>query len=152
MSSSGSNPSSGSLKTWGPPRMVEVKRKAYTSLGLSIVGGKVDGRSPIGIFIKEVLPNSPAYRTGQLFTGDKIVKIGNQSTVSCDLNIAINAIENAGNTIQFVVQSLQTAKVGQIIGQINYLGDKSLFTSAELFYIALFDKNCSGQTQILVSF
>ena len=120
MSFSGSNPSSGSLKTWGPPRMVEVKRKAYTSLGLSIVGGKVDGRSPIGIFIKEVLPNSPAYRTGQLFTGDKIVKIGNQSTVSCDLNIAINAIENAGNTIQFVVQSLQTAKVGQI----NYLGGK----------------------------
>ena len=118
MSSSGSNPSSGSLKTWGPPRMVEVKRKAYTSLGLSIVGGKVDGRSPIGIFIKEVLPNSPAYRTGQLFTGDKIVKIGNQSTVSCDLNIAINAIKNAGNTIQFVVQSLQTANVS------NYLGEK----------------------------
>ena len=111
MSSSGFNPSSGSLKTWGPPRMVEVKRNSYTSLGLSIVGGKVDGRSPIGIFIKEVLPNSPAYRTGQLFTGDKIVKIGNQSTVSCDLNIAINAIENAGNTIQFVVQSLQTANV-----------------------------------------
>ena len=117
MSSSGSNPSSGSLKTWGPPRMVEVKRKAYTSLGLSIVGGKVDGRSPIGIFIKEVLPNSPAYRTGQLFTGDKIVKIGNQSTVSCDLNIAINAIENAGNTIQFVVQSLKTANVSNFLGE-----------------------------------
>ena len=57
------------------------------------------------------MPDSPAYRTGQLFTGDRIVQIGNQSTESCDLKVAVNAIKNAGNTIQFVVQSLQTTKV-----------------------------------------
>ena len=88
-----------------------MKREAGTSLGLSIVGGKVDGGSTSGIFIKNVIPDSPAYRTGQLCTGDRIVQIGNQRIESSDQEVAVNAIKNAGNTIQFVVQSLQTAKV-----------------------------------------
>ena len=37
-----------------------------------------------------------------------------------DITLPIPRKANAGNTIQFVVQSLQTAKVGQI----NYLGEK----------------------------
>ena len=57
------------------------------------------------------MPDSPAYRTGQLFIGDRIVQIENQSTESCDLKVAVDAIKNAGNIIQFVVQSLQTTKV-----------------------------------------
>ena len=110
--SSGSNHHRGSsFKTWGPPRTVEVKREAGTGLGLSIVGGKVDGGSTSGIFIKNVIPDSPAGHTGQLCTGDRIVQIGNQRIESSDQEVAVNAIKNAGNTIQFVVQSLQTAKV-----------------------------------------
>ena len=99
------------MKTWGPSRTIEVKREAGAGLGLSIVGGKVDGGSTSGIFIKNVIPNSPAGRTGQLFTGDRIIQIGNQAIHSSDQEVAVNAIKNAGNSIQFIVQSLQTAKV-----------------------------------------
>ena len=56
---------------WGPERSVQILRDPTKSLGISIVGGKVDvaagSGTPIsGIFIKNVLPDSPAGRTGQL--------------------------------------------------------------------------------------
>ena len=56
---------------WGPERSVRVTKDPAKSLGISIVGGKVDistgSGSPIsGIFIKNVLSDSPAGRTGQL--------------------------------------------------------------------------------------
>ena len=56
---------------WGPERSVPITRDPTKSLGISIVGGKVDvaagSGAPIsGIFIKNVLNDSPAGRTGQL--------------------------------------------------------------------------------------
>lgn len=59
------------LRNWGPERSVQILRDPTKSLGISIVGGKVDvaagSGAPIsGIFIKNVLPDSPAGRTGQL--------------------------------------------------------------------------------------
>ncbi|XP_014208274.1 uncharacterized protein LOC106639270 [Copidosoma floridanum] len=60
-------------KHWGPERLVEVYREPMTSLGLSIVGGKVDlqessssTQNVSGIFIKNVIPHSPAGKSGGL--------------------------------------------------------------------------------------
>lgn len=68
-----------SAKFWGPERLVEVCREPNQALGLAIVGGKVDlaGRSEIvtGIFVKSVIPESPAGRTRKLATGDRIVEV-----------------------------------------------------------------------------
>ena len=92
-----------SNKFWGPRRVVEVHREPSQALGIAIVGGKVDlsiclsiylsiylsikvdltgGRvtrdtsdTVTGIFIKSVLADSPAGRTGQLATGDRIVEV-----------------------------------------------------------------------------
>ncbi len=55
--------------------------KPDESLGLSIVGGRTvikrlkNGEELKGIFIKQVLPDSPAGRTGALKTGDKILQV-----------------------------------------------------------------------------
>ena len=66
-----SSPSVGvSAKFWGPKRLVEVWREPGQPLGIAIVGGKVDmagqsgqpGDSLMGIFIKNVLANTPAGR------------------------------------------------------------------------------------------
>lgn len=47
-----------------------MRRDEKNSLGISIVGGKVDlswsGSSVTGIFIKNVLPDSPAGKSGLL--------------------------------------------------------------------------------------
>ena len=77
-----------SNKFWGPKRLVEVYREPNQALGIAIVGGKVDmtaGRdggvvggvadTVTGIFIKNVLADSPAGRTCQLATGDRIVEV-----------------------------------------------------------------------------
>ena len=76
-------------KFWGPKRLVEVWREPNQALGIAIVGGKVDmtggrnaGRTEdkpcdtvTGIFIKNVIKDSPAGRTRQLATGDRIVEV-----------------------------------------------------------------------------
>lgn len=68
-------------KAWGPERTIELHREPNKSLGISIVGGKVDlfhvspGNSITGIFIKNVLLDSPAGRNGTLKTGDRILEV-----------------------------------------------------------------------------
>jgi InaD-like protein len=90
---------------------VNIFKDAGTGLGISIVGGKVDGGERSGIFIKNVIPTSPAGLTGQLFTGDRVVEVGNVPLLSSDQGVAVDSIKNSGNPIKFVVQSLQPAKV-----------------------------------------
>lgn len=64
------------------PRRVEVWPEEGQSLGLSIVGGRHvikrlrNGEELKGIFIKQVLANSPAAKTQCLKTGDKILEVG----------------------------------------------------------------------------
>lgn len=62
---------------------VEVWLDPGESLGISIVGGRSvikrlkNGEELKGIFIKQVLPDSPAGRTLALKTGDKILQVSN---------------------------------------------------------------------------
>ncbi len=72
------------------------------------LGGKVDGGNS-GVFIKNVLPDSPAGQTGQLSTGDRVLEVGGVPLNSSDQSVAVQAIKNAGNPIRFVVQSLVSA-------------------------------------------
>lgn len=49
----------------------------FTGVGISIVSGRVEGPKGLsGIFIKNVVSESPAGLTGQLFTGDQIIEVG----------------------------------------------------------------------------
>ena len=108
--------------------MVDVHRVPGSGLGVSIVGGKVEspsnnnghsspgspvggGADTSGIFIKSVLPDSPAGRTGNLFTGDRILEISGVKLVSSDHTAAVSAIKNAGDPVRFVVQSLRAPGV-----------------------------------------
>lgn len=65
---------------------VEVWLDPGESLGISIVGGRSvikrlkNGEELKGIFIKQVLPDSPAGRTNALKTGDKILQVSNKHT------------------------------------------------------------------------
>lgn len=72
------------LKLLKLPRVffsVEIFRDPHVSLGISIVGGQTvikrlkNGEELKGIFIKQVLEDSPAGRTRALKTGDKILEV-----------------------------------------------------------------------------
>ncbi|XP_067003384.2 multiple PDZ domain protein isoform X1 [Anabrus simplex] len=101
-------------KHWGPERLVEILREPNCSLGISIVGGKVDlynagpdsGSAISGIFIKNVLPQSPAGRTGELKTGDRILEVDGIDLRQASHERAVDVIRGAGNPVCFLVQSL----------------------------------------------
>ncbi|XP_050519840.1 multiple PDZ domain protein-like [Daktulosphaira vitifoliae] len=100
-------------KHWGPQREVVVHRDSNNSLGISIVGGKVDffnsadtnnkSTAVSGIFVKNVLPHSVA---SQLKTGDRILEVNGISLRYSNHEQAVEVIRSAKNPVVFLVQSL----------------------------------------------
>ncbi|NXP88102.1 INADL protein, partial [Passerina amoena] len=113
---------------WGPPRIVEIFRDPEVSLGISIVGGQTvikrlkNGEELKGIFIKQVLEDSPAGRTRALKTGDKILEVSGVDLQNATHKEAVDAIKNAGNPVVFVVQSL--ANVPKVVSPAQPKGSK----------------------------
>ncbi|CAG9812998.1 unnamed protein product [Phaedon cochleariae] len=101
-------------KHWGPTHSVKVFREPNKSLGINIVGGKVDLQSPesysdstlLGIFVKNVVPNSPAGKTEEFKTGDRILEVSGIDLREASHEKAVQAIRNATNPVTFVIQSL----------------------------------------------
>ncbi|KAJ7427673.1 PATJ, crumbs cell polarity complex component [Willisornis vidua] len=110
------NLGSGRITTSAQPRTascsVEIFRDPHVSLGISIVGGQTvikrlkNGEELKGIFIKQVLEDSPAGRTRALKTGDKILEVSGIDLQNATHEEAVEAIKNAGNPVVFVVQGL----------------------------------------------
>ncbi|XP_028855679.1 inaD-like protein isoform X3 [Denticeps clupeoides] len=108
---------------WGPPRRVEVWLESLETLGISIVGGRTvikrlkNGEELKGIFIKQVLPDSPAGRTGELKTGDKILQVSGVDLQNASHEEAVQAIKAAPSPVVFIVQSLSsTPRPMSVIG------------------------------------
>ncbi|CAH2058328.1 unnamed protein product, partial [Iphiclides podalirius] len=107
----------GGAQRWGPPRSVTLKRSPGSPLGVSIVGGKVDiishqntangdDKAIFGIFIKNVVPDSPAGLCGELQTGDRILEVDGVCVRTAQHERAVQLIKAAGNTVTLTVQSL----------------------------------------------
>ncbi|GAB6026518.1 hypothetical protein CHUAL_012941 [Chamberlinius hualienensis] len=99
-------------KAWGPERVVELWREPNRSLGISIVGGKVDlfhmssTNTITGIFIKNVLPDSPAGKNGTMKTGDRILEVDGVDLRDATHEKAVEVIKKSKNPVRFVLQSL----------------------------------------------
>ena len=103
------------LTLWGPPRTVVLHRDEHVkSLGISIVGGKLDFSGPgntietciSGIFIKHVVPDSLAGRHSTLKTGDRILEVNEHNLRDATHDYAVEIIRSAQSPIYFLVQSL----------------------------------------------
>ncbi|EPB69704.1 PDZ/DHR/GLGF domain protein [Ancylostoma ceylanicum] len=105
-------------KFWGEARTVVLQREPNKSFGISIVGGRVEvsqkgglpgtGNTVSGIFIKSVLPNSPAGRSGMMNMGDRVISVNDIDLREATHEQAVNAIKNATNPVRFVLQSLHS--------------------------------------------
>lgn len=106
---------------WGPEREVELVRELpqQRNLGISIVGGHVDlfrhsqeggpvdSRSGVsGIFVKNVLPDSPAGRLGAFGRGDRILEVDGIDLREATHDRAVEVIRNTGTHVKFRLQSL----------------------------------------------
>ena len=100
---------------WGLPRSVILYRdENVKSLGISIVGGKLDFSGPgntiesciSGIFIKHVIPDSLAGRHSTLKTGDRILEVNGYNLRDATHDHAVEIIRSAQSPVYFIVQSL----------------------------------------------
>uniref|UniRef100_A0A7E4WAR3 PDZ domain-containing protein n=1 Tax=Panagrellus redivivus TaxID=6233 RepID=A0A7E4WAR3_PANRE len=108
---------------WGEARTVLLDRKPPETFGISIVGGRVEvsqkgglpgtGNTVTGIFIKSVLPESPAGRSGKMFMGDRVISVNDVDLRDATHEHAVQVIKAAKNPVKFVVQSLQSFSVHQ---------------------------------------
>ncbi|KAF1765503.1 hypothetical protein GCK72_005455 [Caenorhabditis remanei] len=111
-------------KYWGEARTVVLNREPNKSFGISIVGGRVEvsqkgglpgtGNTVCGIFIKSVLANSPAGRSGQMNMGDRVISVNDVDLRDATHEQAVSAIKNASNPVRFVLQSLHTNQQNMI--------------------------------------
>ncbi|XP_037837268.1 inaD-like protein isoform X2 [Kryptolebias marmoratus] len=121
---------------WGPPRRVEVWPEEGQSLGLSIVGGQhiikrlKNGEELKGIFIKQVLPNSPAAKTRCLKTGDKILEVSGVDLRTANHEEAVSAIKSAPSPVVFIVQSLSATPRPVSVTASSYSRQKARRTEA----------------------
>lgn len=119
---------------WGPPRRVEVWPEDGQSLGLSIVGGRhvikrlKNGEELKGIFIKQVLPGSPAARARCLKTGDKILEVSGVDLRAASHEEAVSVIKSAPSPVVFIVQSLAPTQRPPSLTASSYSKQKTKWT------------------------
>ncbi|VDM92518.1 unnamed protein product, partial [Litomosoides sigmodontis] len=103
------------LKFWGQTKTVVLNRESNQSFGISIVGGRVEvshksgqpgtRKAVSGIFIKSVLPHSPAGLSNMMNMGDRV---NNHDLREATHEQAVQIIKSAKNPVKFVVQSLHS--------------------------------------------
>ncbi|XP_062707771.1 inactivation-no-after-potential D protein isoform X4 [Aedes albopictus] len=94
---------------WGEERNVVITRDENHSYGISIVGGTVnvsDDAVVSGIFIKNIIRNSPADKCGLLKVGDRILSVDGTNIRHSSHDHALKSIKNADSKIVLRVQSL----------------------------------------------
>ena len=64
-----------------------------------------------GLFVTTVDSDSPIGQSKEIIQGDRILEVAGVSITSSELKVFNEAYENSTSPVEFVVQSLQPAKV-----------------------------------------
>ncbi|XP_059618420.1 inactivation-no-after-potential D protein isoform X2 [Phlebotomus argentipes] len=86
---------------------VHLERAKDTSFGICIVGGQVNlsGHSKIvGVFIKNIIPDSPADKCSLLKIGDRILAVDEVNLRDASHQFAVSVIKNAGLSINLLIE------------------------------------------------
>lgn len=77
-------------------RTVKITKKIEDGLGISIKGGK-ENKMPI--LISKIFDGQAAHQTGQLFVGDAILSVNDNSLREATHEEAVSALKNAGTDV-----------------------------------------------------
>ncbi|XP_048408684.1 ras-associating and dilute domain-containing protein isoform X2 [Stegostoma tigrinum] len=72
-------------------------------LGMGLIDGLHTTLNAPGIYIRTLLPDSPAARDGRLRIGDRILAVNGTSLIGADYDSAVNLIRSAGERPRFLV-------------------------------------------------
>ncbi|XP_056121024.1 multiple PDZ domain protein [Rhinichthys klamathensis goyatoka] len=104
--------------SWSQPRRVTLFRAGGTCLGFSVVGGRgmgsrlSNGEMRRGIFIKHIAEDSPAAHNSTLKKGDRILQVQGVDVSDFTHEEAVEAIRQAGDRVELLVQSPQVTAPG----------------------------------------
>ncbi|XP_050390913.1 tyrosine-protein phosphatase non-receptor type 13 isoform X2 [Patella vulgata] len=87
------------------PRVTEVtlRKEEHHGIGMTIVGGKSTEKLGLGIFVKTVVPRGPAYRSGYIFPGDRIVAINDNRLEGVEHRGAVQMIRDSGVNVKLLI-------------------------------------------------
>ncbi|XP_017274994.1 RA_Radil_like and Myo5p-like_CBD_Rasip1 domain-containing protein isoform X2 [Kryptolebias marmoratus] len=86
---------------------VEVHRGPH-GLGLALVDGTKTPLRMSGIYVKSVVPDSPAARCQKLRTGDRILAVNGVSLVGMEYNTGRELIRSSGDSLRLLVAKMDT--------------------------------------------
>uniref|UniRef100_A0A3Q2PME1 Ras association and DIL domains 2a n=1 Tax=Fundulus heteroclitus TaxID=8078 RepID=A0A3Q2PME1_FUNHE len=86
---------------------VEICRGPH-GLGLALVDGTKTPLRMSGIYVKSVVPDSPAARCQKLRTGDRILAVNGASLVGMEYNVGRELIRSSGDTLRLLVAKMDT--------------------------------------------
>ncbi|XP_030263483.1 ras-associating and dilute domain-containing protein-like isoform X1 [Sparus aurata] len=86
---------------------VELHRGPH-GLGLALVDGTKTQLRMSGIYVKSVVPDSPAARCQKLRTGDRVLAVNGVSLVGMDYNIGRELIRSSGDSLKLLVAKIDT--------------------------------------------
>uniref|UniRef100_A0A8C6PGT9 Ras association and DIL domains 2a n=1 Tax=Nothobranchius furzeri TaxID=105023 RepID=A0A8C6PGT9_NOTFU len=84
---------------------VEIHRGPH-GLGLALVDGMRTPLQMYGIYVKSVVPDSPAARCQKLRTGDRILAVNGVSLVGMEYNVGRELIRSSGDSLRLLVAKM----------------------------------------------
>uniref|UniRef100_A0A6Q2ZGZ8 Uncharacterized protein n=1 Tax=Esox lucius TaxID=8010 RepID=A0A6Q2ZGZ8_ESOLU len=91
---------------------VELHRGPH-GLGLALVDGMKTPLKMTGIYIKSVVPDSPAAQCLKLRPGDRILAVNGVSVVGMEYHIGRELIRSSGNALRFLVAKIDDKPTGR---------------------------------------
>ncbi|XP_062874459.1 ras-associating and dilute domain-containing protein-like isoform X2 [Trichomycterus rosablanca] len=91
---------------------VEVSRGPH-GLGLALVDGLKTPLRMSGIYVKSLVPGSPAAQCQRLRVGDRVLAVNGHSLVGMDYQTGRNIIQTSGDTLQFLVAKTESRSSGR---------------------------------------
>ncbi|XP_074511909.1 ras-associating and dilute domain-containing protein-like [Sebastes fasciatus] len=86
---------------------VEIHRGPH-GLGLALVDGTKTQLSMTGIYVKSVVPDSPAAQCQKLRMGDRILAVNGISVVGMEYNIGRELIRSSGDSLRLLVAKIES--------------------------------------------
>ncbi|XP_045077043.1 ras-associating and dilute domain-containing protein-like [Coregonus clupeaformis] len=91
---------------------VELHRGPH-GLGLALVDGMKTPLKMTGIYIKSVVPESPAAQCQKLRLGDRILAVNGISLVGMEYHIGRELIRSSGDALRLLVAKIESKSIGK---------------------------------------
>ncbi|XP_060583806.1 ras-associating and dilute domain-containing protein-like [Ruditapes philippinarum] len=85
------------------PLFTVYLKRGNTGLGLGLIDGLHTPLRLAGIYIRKILPNSPAALNGCLQVGDRVLAVDGKSVINANYQSTMNTIKDAGDTLTLLV-------------------------------------------------